>query len=401
MLSFDSTTLAAYRAASTPQGKAQAVSDQLGSGTLTVELRDGATLMYSGTFAGPLVVGADGSLSKDVVPAGLALVAGTASAATWTCKIRNSAGTRTMEGPIGPGSGHFSLAAPLVVGQGCRLNISIAPAQVPYYALRFPSNVSGSDQSAPFVALQFLNPHSNGLPLWGPGSGASRLGVTYIWRLKTRQQTGYYCTFWWSNNGSFLWDGGGSNTYYGPHPYPQNGNNTGTTHWWEIAGMGSGADWTDTLAGAKKTVVHDTWYTQALRITINGDGSKTARFYTSLPSVANADVIAGTAAAGWGESNPPSPALTFGDSPWYATFQHERMSADLAWMKIFAADLGETDMLTEATDGSAIKTAAGASAVWYHKRGFLTVDDLTCNAGTGRAFSWADASNKATLVAAG
>ncbi len=43
MLSFDATTLAAYRAGSTPQGKAQGISDSLGSGTLTVELRDGAT----------------------------------------------------------------------------------------------------------------------------------------------------------------------------------------------------------------------------------------------------------------------------------------------------------------------------------------------------------------------
>lgn len=128
MLSFDATTLAAYRAGSTPQGKAQGISDSLGSGTLTVELRDGATLMYSGDFAGPLVVGADGSLSRDVVPTGLALVAGTANASTWICRIRNAAGTRTMTGPIGAGSGHFTLAAPLEVGQGVRLNISIAAA---------------------------------------------------------------------------------------------------------------------------------------------------------------------------------------------------------------------------------------------------------------------------------
>ena len=267
----------------------------------------------------------------------------------------------------------------------------------PVYGLLFPSNVSGSDQSAPYVALKFANPHSNGLPIWGP-SGA---GVTYIWEYTPAQQTGYYVTFWWSNDGSFLWDSGSSNTYVGAHPYPQSGDNTGTTHWWEIAGMASGADNINALSGSPKTVVYDVKYTQALRITVNGDGTKTARFYTSLPSVANADVISADAASTWGESNPPSPCLTFGDSPWYASFQHERMSGDIAWMKIFAADLGETDMLTEAADGSAIKTAAGASAVWYHKRGFQTVDDLTCDAGTGRAFSWADASNKATLVAAG
>lgn len=394
---YDATTHEAFRTAANAQAAAEAVRDSLGSGTLTCLIKEGATTHYSGTFAGPLTAGADGSLSASAACTGAASSGGTPSAATWTLTIQNAGGTRWIEGTFGPGGQFTWDSSDFTAGQGVYLDFSIASFEVPVYALRFPSNVSGSDQSAPYVALKFLNPHSNGLPIWGP-SGA---GVTYMWRIKTRQQTGYYCTFWWSNDGSFLWDSGSSNTYVGAHPYPQSGSNSGTTHWWEIAGMGSGADWTDTLASTKKTVVHDTWYTQALRITVNGDGSKTARFYTALSSVANGDVIAATAASGWGESNPPSPCLTWGDSPWYATFQHERMSADLAWMKIFAADLGETDMLTEATDGSAIKTAAGASAVWYHKRGWLGVDDLTCNAGTGRAFAWADASNKATLVAAG
>lgn len=265
------------------------------------------------------------------------------------------------------------------------------------YGLLFPSNVSGSDQSAPYVALKFANPHSNGLPIWGP-SGA---GVTYIWEYTPVQQTGYYVTFWWSNDGSFLWDGGNSNTYVGAHPYPQSGSNSGTTHWWEIAGMESGADWTDTLAGTKKTVVKDVKYTQALRITVNGDGSKTARFYTSLPSVANADVIVGTATSGWGESNPPSPCLTFGDSPWYASFQHERMSGLLGRVKIIAKSLSESDLLAEAADMSGLKTADGLANIWWGKTTFDSVDDLTCDYGTGRSFAWADASNKATRTLQG
>lgn len=396
---YDPTTHDAFRTAATAKAAAEAVRDSLGSGTLTCLIKESGTTRYSGTFAGPLTAGADGSLSASTACTGSASSGGTPSVSTWTLTIQNAGGTRWIEGSFGPGGQFTWDSASFTAGQGVYLNFSIASFEPVRYALRFPSN--GDTPSNAFVALQFLNPHSNGLPIWGPGSGASRLGVTYIWRIKTRQQTGYYATFWWSNNGSFLWDSGSSNTYVGAHPYPQSGDNTGTTHWWEIAGMASGADNLNTLSGSPKTVVHDTWYTQALRITVNGDGTKTAKFYTSLPSVANGDVIAGTAAAGWGESNPPSPALTFGDSPWYASFQHERMSADLAWMKVIAADIGETDMLTEAADGNAIKTEAGASNVWYHKRGWLNVDDLTCDAGTGRSFAWADASNKATLVASG
>lgn len=271
---------------------------------------------------------------------------------------------------------------------------SAAPVET--YGLLFPSNISGGDQLAPYVALKFSNPHTNGLPIWGPGSGASRLGVTYIWEYQPEQQTGYYVTFWWSNDGSFLWDGGSSNTYVGAHPYPQNSNNTGTSHYWEIAGMGSGADYTDTLAGSKKTVVKGVKYLQALRITVNPDGSKTARFYTSLPSIANADIIQGVASAGWGEVNPPSPALTFGDSPWYASFQHERMSGILGRVKIISKSLSEADMLLEAANMNALVTPDASSYIWWGKNTFDSVDDLTCDYGTGRTFQWADPANKAT-----
>ncbi len=59
------------------------------------------------------------------------------------------------------------------------------------------------------------------------GTGA---GATYIWRYKPRQQAGYYVTMWLSNNGSFLWDGGSPNAFYGGHPYPNGGGNTTLTH---------------------------------------------------------------------------------------------------------------------------------------------------------------------------
>lgn len=277
---------------------------------------------------------------------------------------------------------------------GVTPRVVVSPTEV--YGLRFPSN--GEAPSSAYVALRFLNPHTNGLPIWGPGSGAARLGVTYIWEYQPAQQTGYYVTFWWSNDGSFLWKSGSSDTYVGAHPYPQNSSSTGTSHWWELAGMDSGADWTDTLAGTKKVVVKGVKYLQAVRIIVNPDGSKTGRFYTSLPSLAAADIIQGTASASWGETMPPNPALTLGDSPWYASFGHERMSGIIGRIKIVAKCLSEADLLLEAANMNALVTPDAQASIWWGKKTFDSVDDLTCDYGTGRTFAWADPSNKATRI---
>jgi hypothetical protein len=252
--------------------------------------------------------------------------------------------------------------------------------------LDFPSNGAGNA----FVAFQFLDPQNKGLPIWGPNNA----GATYIWQVRPRQQTGYYATFWWSNNGDFLWEGGSPNSYYGAHPYPQSANDSGTTHWWEVA-TSFGGDRTDTLAGTKKTVVKDVWYTQALRVTYNADGTKTMVFYTSLPSVAKADVIEAKVVAGYGNVNPPKPALTFGDSPWWASFQHERLSGVLRGIKIFNKVLSESDTLAEAQSDQ-LSTAAGAANVWYMNIN-PTPSDISDKSGRGNHPSWADPANKAGL----
>jgi len=134
---FDPQTLTAYAAASTPVARAQAVRDSLGSGTLTVELRDGETLVYSGTFAGPMTAGGDGSLSADALLSGLVGTAGTPNAATWTCRIRNGDG-RWIEGSFGPGGRFTFSAGSLTVGQAVRLGVSIAPAGVPSWVKSAP-----------------------------------------------------------------------------------------------------------------------------------------------------------------------------------------------------------------------------------------------------------------------
>jgi hypothetical protein len=253
--------------------------------------------------------------------------------------------------------------------------------------LDFPSN--GDEPSDAFVAAQIRDPHLDGLPMWGP-DGA---GTTWIWKILPRHQTGYYVTFWWSaGDGSFLWDQGSPNSYYGGHPYPDSGNNRGTTHAWEIA-TDYGGDYRDTRLGygQYKAVVYDQWYTQALRVTRNPDGSKTLVFYTELPSVADGDVIEVTVSPGYGEALPPEPMITLGDSPWYAGFQHERLSGVLRHIKIFDRVLSEDEMLEEAASPE-----VSSDGIWYRKID-PRPDDLLCDSATGREFAWADPEHTAGL----
>jgi len=266
-------------------------------------------------------------------------------------------------------------------------------------SLLLPSNISGSDTSAPFVALQFLNPHLNGLPIWGP----SDQGVSAVYEISYNQQTGYYNPICWSNNGTFLWDSGSSNSYWIFCPYPTNSSNTGTSHWYEIAGMDRGADKLTNINGANISVVKGVKKVHGFRITHNnpgGSGTKTARFYPSLPLVSNDDVIQVTSPdATFGNTNPPSPALTLGDSPWYSFFQHERASSYLGRIKIFSKVISEADLLSEAADFTRLVTADGAANIWWGKKDWTSVDALTCDYGTGRAPVWADSANKGTLGA--
>lgn len=261
-------------------------------------------------------------------------------------------------------------------------------------ALDFPSNVTGGDQTSPMVALSFDDPHLHGLPFAGP----SNAGVTYMWRVAQRAQTGYYVTLWWAQG-----DGGFTSAaqYVGGHPYPKVGNNTGTTHRWEIAAP-SGGDYFDTRAGlgTSKDVVYGVWRTQALRVVRNANTSKTYTFYMDLPSVAPADVLEWTSGTGGdvAETPPPSPKLTIGDSPWYASYQHERLSGLFGELIIEAAAKTEAEILAQAADLKHLTSAFSAS-VWFFKPGWRTVDDVTCEAGTGHAFHWADSAHKATLGA--
>ncbi len=292
-------------------------------------------------------------------------------------------------GAGGQGSGAgTSAGGDAAVGGGPTAGNAPIGGAGPTAGLDFPSN--GDDPSDAFVAFQFLDPASIGLPMWGPNGE----GTTFMWNYRPRQQTGYYVTFWWSNNGSFLWDGGSPNSYYGGHPYPTVGNASGTEHNWEIA-TDYGGDIMTTRAGGPKPVVKDVWYSQALRVTRNGDGTKTLVFYTALPSVADGDVIEANVVAAYGETSPPEPAVTFGDSPWYPSFQHERLSGVVRGIKIFDKVLSEADTLAEAASESLV-TADGQARIWYLNIN-PTPDDISDKSGKGHHPVWADPTATAAL----
>lgn len=274
------------------------------------------------------------------------------------------------------------------------------------YALSFPLNSSfspndGTSNTGNMTALVFANPHTNGFNVWGANNTA---GATVLVEYHPLQQPGFYAPpLWYSDNDSF---NVGTQPYWGSAGlFPQNNSNLGTAHWWE--GATDGTDTMDYLGRqysdgtATPTVaVKGQWYTTGVRVTRNNANSKSLVWYRNLPAVDDASRIQyTTTTTGYGETPPSQPQLTIGDSPWYASFQHESVGGYIGRMKIFAGVLSQADMLAEAADMTRIVTVDGQAKIWWFKPGFRSVDDLQCEAGTGHTFAWFDNTKKATLVA--
>lgn len=288
-----------------------------------------------------------------------------------------------------------------IVGRTAGIEVPPPIATESTHALVFPCNVSGSDTSAPYAVIEYANPHTNGLPIWGPGNA----GVTVVRKLVTYQQTGYYEQFFWSQgDGSF----DSANGYWGMHPYPQNRSNSGTTHWHEIStdardfvnfdGNYSYDPDYGTWSGNNATDNVDEVLRQAIRVEYIDANHKQLTYYTNLPSTdASEKVFADITNPGYGNSAPPSPKITIGDSPWYASYQHERFCGALYGEKIFATLLSESDTLAEAADFSQVVTAAGQASIWWFKNGFDSVNDLTDDYSAQRSFTKVDSSNLLTV----
>ena len=209
--------------------------------------------------------------------------------------------------------------------------------------------------------------------------------ATYIWRAYPRQQSGYYTTFFWATGGTqFRWDGGRGNSYYGPHPYPQNPP-TGNTHYWEIStdfGL-------DVFGDPPVPVVYNRWYTQALVAWRTLTGKRTI-FYYDLPDTSK--FIDHTAPASFGNKNPPEPALTWGDAPWLHPEKpnthgqgNEVYNGILRGIQVYSTRLSVANILSEAS--LPLSTTAGADNIWY-----LNLDptpaDISDKSGAGRHPEW-------------
>jgi hypothetical protein len=267
------------------------------------------------------------------------------------------------------------------------------------FALLFPKNVSGPDVAAPYAVLEFANPQTNGLPIWGVSGG----GVTVVrkQRVTSPSQQGYYAQFWWCRGDGLFTTGDG---YWGMHPYPTTSTNLGTSHIWEIAI--AGGDYIDAFGNQPGVqtnaiaVAYGSVLKQVMIVTRQGVSQKTLTFYPDATNTASPNFIQRVAIeVNYGETDPASPKVVIGDSPWFAGFQHERFGGTLDAIKIITPALSLADAISEVNDFSRMVTSAGQSGIWWGKNGFNSVNDLTCSYGTGRTFTRTDASNLITTTA--
>jgi hypothetical protein len=203
--------------------------------------------------------------------------------------------------------------------------------------------------------------------------------ATYIWRVYPRQQSSYYTTFFWGNDDgsgtldAFQWDNGNSNTFYGAHPYPNFPDPN--THHWEIA-TDHGGDFV-----SSQLVVYDRWYTQALVAWSDGDGKKHTVFYWDLPDTSK--TVEHMTDPSYGNTNPPFPALTWGDAPWNPS--NEIMNGVIRGIQIYAVDLSIGNVLSEVA--TPLSTSSGASNIWYLNLN-PTPTDISDKSGTGHNPAW-------------
>src|SRR5262245_53976599 len=229
-----------------------------------------------------------------------------------------------------------------------------------------------------------------------PGNGAVRrmlywsspppiYPMTYIFRVFPRKKivpqnspTGYYTTFFWGNNGNFVWSGGSANTYYGMHPYPSLGggppNGVGS---WEIS-----VDSRDITTGTE--VQWDRWFTQAIRVRRVSSTVTEHEFYydwsTASPpgscTAANKCISYSTNSSSWAATNPPFPSIVVGQAPdlcgpppcstgqsWGGYPGWEEFNGIIRGMQFYTSFLSLADIAAEIN--SPKSSAAGLASIWY------------------------------------
>lgn len=226
------------------------------------------------------------------------------------------------------------------------------------------------------------------------GSPPSLQPLTIIWKINPTQQTGFYTTWFWGEEGGQVIT---SWAYVGCHPYPPGGAG-GSTHNWEIAIDGDD-DTTDENAN-DTTVTKGQWYDQSAIMTLVNTDELDVKFYWNL-SVSNNRLIQHTTTVSdyLGAGNQPSnPGLFFGDAPW--SEGDELLSGILRGVQVYSSALTLAQVEARAacdTDAEvlALNTTDGITSLWYLNMN-PTPDDITDKSGEGNNPSWANA-NRPTL----
>jgi hypothetical protein len=136
--------------------------------------------------------------------------------------------------------------------------------------------------------------------------------ATYVFRVFPKEKTTgpnerYYTTFFWGNNGSFIWDGPSgqdANTYYGMHPYPVPA--PFGAGQWEISVRSN-----DFVTGSE--VQWDRWHTQVIRVW-RENATAHHEFYWDWPDRKKLLEESFTD-SNWAARNPPKPAIVVGQAP--------------------------------------------------------------------------------------
>ena len=231
--------------------------------------------------------------------------------------------------------------------------------------LRFPSNL---EREAEDVRLRFLGP-----------ACPPNYPTTIIWRVCQHYHPTYWVNFFWAH-----WEapfGGAAEFNWGCHPWPNWAE--GGTPYWEIATEGG-----DNVTAA---VVFDVWQTQVARATQDGT-NVVLEYWPEWPSAASKVTVIITKA--YADTLPAVPALTWGDSPWWSAYGHERTYGTIRGFQIYAASLSEADIAAELVAPKS--TAAGSAGIWYLKIN-PSPEDTADESGAGHDPEWADVASKATL----
>lgn len=253
------------------------------------------------------------------------------------------------------------------------------PAPIPRTGLDFDKENAEADSNMRFDFAGAARPQ--------------RYPRTMTWRITPRQQTGFFCTFFytrWLTPSSFVGDA----SYEGCHLYPYGG-----THHWEISYLGT--DTPNTLGGVddngnSTAVEWDREYIQAERVYLDGSGNLIIKFYydiaNGMDKVITATISAAHLAATGAETE--DHALVFASSPWTAinggNANTECMNSLFRALKIFEADLGEEFTEAEALDDEEFATEDGQESVHYMNLN-PTPDDISDKSGQGNDPGWANA----------